>query len=162
MNTFTGLVIGIASATTTASAVYLGKLGDRIGHRRIVTICAALAALLYGLQSLVTSGWQLLALQALVGIALGGVMPTVGALLAGYTRPGIEGTVYGLDNTIVSGARAVAPLAGSAVALWLGLRAPFAVTAAVFVLVSLLAAWRLPELTPAPTEEELVSLEKKT
>lgn len=162
VNTFTGLVIGIASATTTASAVYLGKLGDRIGHRRIVTICAALAALLYGLQSLAVSGWQLLVLQALVGVALGGVMPTVGALLAGYTRPGIEGTVYGLDNTIVSGARAVAPLAGSAVALWLGLRATFAATAAVFVLVSMLAAWRLPELPP-PTvsEEELVSLEEK-
>lgn len=162
VNAFTGLVIGIASATTTASAVYLGRLGDRIGHRRIVTICAALTAGLYALQSGVTAGWQLLVLQALVGIALGGVTPTVGALLAGYTRPGIEGTVYGLDNTIISGARAVAPLAGSAVALWLGLRAAFAATAVVFVLVSLLAAWRLPEPAPAPVDDELVSLEEKT
>jgi DHA1 family multidrug resistance protein-like MFS transporter len=164
VNTFTGLVIGIASATTTASAVYLGRLGDRIGHRRIVTICAALAAGLYALQSLVTAGWQLLVLQALVGIALGGVIPTVGALLAGYTRPGIEGTVYGLDNTIISGARAVAPLAGSAVALGLGLRATFIATAVVFVGVALLAAWKLPEVPPtvATAGEEEPVLESKS
>jgi len=145
VNTFTGLVIGVASATTTASAVYLGRLGDRIGHRRIVGICASSAALLFFLQSLAAAGWQLLLLQGLVGVALGGVVPTVSALLAGYTRPGIEGTVYGLDNTIISGARAVAPLLGSAVALFLGLRATFTATALVFLLAALLATWRLPE-----------------
>jgi DHA1 family multidrug resistance protein-like MFS transporter len=154
VNTFTGLVIGVASATTTASAVYLGRLGDRIGHRRIVAICASLAALLFVLQSLVTAGWQLLVLQALVGVALGGVIPTVSALLAGYTRPGIEGTVYGLDNTIISGARAVAPLAGAGVALWLGLRVTFVATGAVFLLAALLAVWRLPEPPAVSLKDE--------
>jgi len=153
VNTFTGLVIGVASATTTASAVYLGRLGDRLGHRRIASICALLAALLYALQSLVTAGWQLLALQALVGVALGGVIPTVSALLVGYSRPGVEGTVYGLDNTIISGARAVAPLAGSGVALWLGLRATFVATALVFLLAALFAVWQLEEAKAAPAEE---------
>ncbi len=152
VNTFTGLVIGVASATTMASAIYLGRLGDRLGHRRIVAVSALLAALLFMVQSLVTAGWQLLVLQALVGVALGGVIPTVSALLAGYTRPGIEGTVYGLDNTIVSGARAVAPLAGSGVALWLGLRATFAATAVVFLLAALLAAWQLPEPQSVPAK----------
>ena len=33
LNTFTGLVLGVASAATTISAVFLGKLGDRIGYR---------------------------------------------------------------------------------------------------------------------------------
>lgn len=154
VNTFTGLIIAVASATTTASAIYLGKLGDRLGHRRIVTISALLAALLFALQSFVTAGWQLLLLQALVGAALGGVIPTVSALLAGYTRPGIEGTVYGLDNSIISGARAVAPLVGSGVALWLGLRATFAATAIVFLLIALLAASRLPEPQIAKEREE--------
>jgi DHA1 family multidrug resistance protein-like MFS transporter len=153
VNTFTGLVIGVASATTTVSAIYFGRLGDRLGHRRIVAASALLAALLFALQSFVTAGWQLLLLQALVGVALGGVIPTVSALLAGYTRPGIEGTVYGLDNTIVSGARAVAPLAGSGVALWLGLRATFAATAVVFFLAALLAAWRLPEPKTAEVQD---------
>lgn len=153
VNTFTGLVIGVASATTTVSSIYLGRLGDRLGHRPVVTACALLAAGLYALQGQVTAAWQLLALQALVGVALGGVIPTVSALLAGYTRPGIEGTVYGLDNTIVSGARAVAPLAGAGVALLLGLRAAFTAAAVAFLLAALLAAWSLPK-PPPPVESQ--------
>jgi DHA1 family multidrug resistance protein-like MFS transporter len=33
LNTFTGLVVAVSSATLTVAAIYLGRLGDRIGHR---------------------------------------------------------------------------------------------------------------------------------
>lgn len=145
VNTFTGLVIGSASAATTISAVYLGRLGDRLGHRRIFVTCSMLGALLYLPQSLVTAGWQLLILQALVGVALGGIIPAISALLARYTRAGEEGSVYGLDNSINAGARSIAPLLGSAVALWFGLRATFIATAVLFLAMGLMAAWYLPE-----------------
>ncbi|MCK5429166.1 MAG: MFS transporter [Anaerolineales bacterium] len=146
LNTFIGLVIGAASATTTLTAVYLGRLGDRIGHRRILIVSALAAAALYLPQSLVTAGWQLLVLQALVGIALGGIVPAISALLARYTRAGEEGAVYGLDNSINAGSRAVAPLLGAAVGYWFGLRATFVATAVLFLAAGLLAAWRLPRL----------------
>ncbi|RME41842.1 MAG: MFS transporter [Caldilineae bacterium] len=122
ISTYTGLVVGVASATGTASAIYLGRLGDRIGHRRILITCAAATALLYVPQSLATAGWQLLVLQALTGMAAGGIVPALGALLARYTRPGEEGAVYGLDNSIVA--------------------------AATLLLTTLLAAWRLPDTRP--------------
>jgi DHA1 family multidrug resistance protein-like MFS transporter len=144
VNTFTGLVVASAAATTTLSAVYLGRLGDRIGHRRILMLTMLLAALLYLPQSLVTQAWQLLALQALVGVAMGGIVPAISALLARYTREGEEGAVYGLDNSINSGARAVAPLLGAAVAVWFGLRATFAATALILLGAGLLAARGLP------------------
>ena len=146
LNTFIGLVIGAASATTTLTAVYLGRLGDRIGYRRILIVSALAAAALYLPQSLVTAGWQLLVLQALVGVALGGIVPAISALLARYTRAGEEGAVYGLDNSINAGSRAVAPLLGAAVGYWFGLRATFVATAVLFLAAGLLAAWRLPRL----------------
>jgi DHA1 family multidrug resistance protein-like MFS transporter len=144
VNTFTGLVVASAAATTTLSAVYLGRLGDRIGHRRILILTTLLAALLYLPQSLVTQGWQLLALQALVGVAMGGIVPAISALLARYTQEGEEGAVYGLDNSINSGARAAAPLLGASVAVWFGLRATFAATALILLGAGLLAARGLP------------------
>ncbi len=144
VNTFTGLVVASAAATTTLSAVYLGRLGDRVGHRRILMITTLLAALLYLPQSLVTRGWQLLVFQALVGVAMGGIIPAISALLARYTQAGEEGAVYGLDNSINSGARAVAPLLGAAVAVWFGLRATFAATALILLGAGLLAARGLP------------------
>lgn len=145
VNTVTGLVIGAAAATTTLSAVYLGRLGDRLGHRRIFIVCAFFAALLYLPQSLVTSAWQLLGLQALVGVALGGIIPAISALLAGFTQVGKEGSVYGLDSSIDAGARSIAPLLGAGVGIWFGLRATFTATALLFLLMALIAVWRLPQ-----------------
>ena len=107
VNSFTGLVVGIAAAATTAFAVFLGRLGDRIGHRRILIACSFCCFSFFGLQSLVADGWQLLLLQALTGAALGGIVPGISALLAHYTRLGDEGAAYGLDNSIVSAARMV-------------------------------------------------------
>ncbi len=144
VNTFTGLVIGAASATTTLSAVYLGKLGDRFGNRRILILSALAAALLYIPQSLVKTGWQLLILQAMVGVALGGIIPAISALLARYTRAGEEGAVYGLDNSINAGGRAIAPLLGAGIAVWFSLRATFIATGLLFLAAGLLAAWKLP------------------
>lgn len=145
VNTFTGLVIGSAAAASTATAIYLGRLGDQIGHRRVLKASALAAALFYLPQSFVTTAWQLLILQALTGAAAGGIMPALSALLARYTKPGEEGSVYGLDNSIGAGARALAPLAGAAVAHWFDLRSTFAATAVLFFSIVLLASWRLPE-----------------
>jgi DHA1 family multidrug resistance protein-like MFS transporter len=159
-NTTIGLIVGIAAATGTASAIYLGRLGDRLGHRWILILCALAAALLYLPQSLVTQVWQLLVLQALTGVAVGGMTPAIAALLARHTEPGAEGVVYGLDNAIVSASRTVAPLLGAAVVELVRVGAPplgwplsfddayrsiFVVTSGFFLLAALLALVRLPQ-----------------
>ena len=81
---------------------------------------------------------------------MGGVIPTVSALLTRYSRPGEEGAVFGLDNSVRSGARAIAPLVGAAVALWFGMRATYVATGLILVMGALLAAWLLPK--PGATE----------
>lgn len=145
LNTITGLVISVAAAMSTATAVYLGRLGDRIGHRRILLASALAAGLLYLPQSLVTQAWQLLILQGLTGAATGGIIPAIGALLAQYTHPGEEGRVYGLHNSLRAGSRAVAPLVGASIAFWFGFRGTFAATGLLFLAVTLLAVFWLPE-----------------
>jgi len=146
INTFTGLIVGAASATTTLSAGYLGQLGDRLGYRKVLIVSLAAAAVLFGVQSQVTEVWHLLVLQALVGIAMGGVLPSISALLAQFTRHGQEGAVYGLDNSINSAGRAVAPLIGAAVSMGFGLRATFLATGVVFMVTCLLASILLPTI----------------
>jgi DHA1 family multidrug resistance protein-like MFS transporter len=154
LNTITGLAVGIAAGTTTISAIYLGRLGDRIGHRRIVILSFFTAALLYLAQSQVNSALQLLVLQGLVGVALGGIIPSISALLAKFTRPGEEGAVYGLDNSIDSGARSIAPLIGGGVAQFYGLRSNFAASGILFFLAGLLALWRLPQINVRQDKQE--------
>lgn len=150
VGTFTGLVVGVASATGTATAIYLGRLGDRVGHRKVLIGSAAVAALSYFPQAFVGEPWQLLALQALSGAAWGGMTPTVSALLARYTAQGSEGALYGLDNSIVAGARAAAPLIGAGVVAWFGLRGIFIASAVVYLATMALSITRLPvDISPS-------------
>jgi DHA1 family multidrug resistance protein-like MFS transporter len=91
-----------------------------------------------------TSAWYFLFLQVAAGIAHGGVITGVSALLARYTVCGEEGAVYGLDNSINAGARALAPMIGVSVAIWLGLRAVFSAAALLYLVAALLALRGLP------------------
>ncbi|HMQ31221.1 MAG TPA: MFS transporter [Chloroflexaceae bacterium] len=150
LGTFTGLVVGLASAAGTATAIYFGRLGDRVGHKQVLIACAAAAALLYLPQALVVAPWQLLALQVLSGAAWGGVTPALGALLARYGGGGREGAIYGLDNSLVAGARALAPVVGALVVTAFGLRGLFVATAVIYAVVAAGAAARLPGSGHAP------------
>lgn len=155
VNSFTGLVIGAAAAAAAVFSVFFGRLGDRTGHRLIVIACALSGFVSFGLQGWVGSSWQFLALQIVAGIAHGGIVTGVSALLARYTQCGEEGAVYGLDNSINSGARALAPMIGVSVAVWLDLRAVFETISLLYLLAAVLALWRLPRIAAcrAPSAE---------
>jgi DHA1 family multidrug resistance protein-like MFS transporter len=146
----------MASASAAVFSVFFGRLGDRTGHRRIVILGSFLGFLSFLLQGVVTSGWQFLALQVLAGIAHGGVVTGVSALLARYTACGEEGAVYGLDNSINSGARAVAPMVGVAIAMWLGLRAVFGAAALFYLAAALLALRALPRTVACEPPDETI------
>lgn len=133
-----------------ATGISLGRLGDRVGHRRVLIACALVSALLYVPQAFVVAPWQLLALQAISGAAVGGITPALSALLARFTQAGSEGAVYGLDSSIVAAARAAAPLVGALVVAAFGLREIFVASAVAYGLIALVAALRLPEAQPAP------------
>ncbi len=155
VGTVTGLVSGVGSAMSTFSAVVLGRIGDKVGHKRVLVASALLAAVGYFPQALATSPWQLVVLNAIAGAAVGGILPALGALLAQYSPPGQEGAVYGLDASVGSAGRTVAPLTGSAIAMWFGIRETFIFAGVVFVLAALLAL-RLP-----PPPEETIPEEKE-
>jgi DHA1 family multidrug resistance protein-like MFS transporter len=144
VNSFTGLVIGSSSAAAAVFSIFFGRLGDRTSHRPIVIACAMAGFLTFLVQVWVSSGWQFLLLHIAAGMAHGGIVTGVTALLARYTPCGEEGAVYGLDNSINSGARALAPMIGVSIAMWLGLRAVFGAIAMLYLIAALLALWGLP------------------
>lgn len=153
VNTIAGLTIAVTAGSGMFTAVYLGRLGDKIGHRRVLIGSALLAGLLYLPQSRVTSAWQLLLLQALTGAVVGGIVPSISALLARYTRSDQAGSVYGLENSISAASRAVAPFMGSVVVMLFGLRSAFVAAGAVYLLVALFTAVRLPQTMPLSAEQ---------
>ncbi|MBN1203106.1 MAG: MFS transporter [Anaerolineae bacterium] len=148
--TVTGLIVGVASFAGAVSAIYLGRLADRIGPRIVLIWASAVAGVGYAAQGLAGSVWIIVLLQALAGIAVGGIMPTLSALLARYTPPGKEGAVYGLDNSIFSTGRTIAPLVGSTLAVWFGLRSIFVIAGLIYLAGGLMAVYLLPKSNEVP------------
>jgi DHA1 family multidrug resistance protein-like MFS transporter len=135
----TGLITGAAALSGAVAAVWLGRLGDRIGHTKILWMSASLAVLLTLPPFFVTEAWQLIILQSLSGFAVGGLIPSVGALMNLWAPPGNQGATYGLDNSIQASARVVAPLLSATIAANLSYRAVFGAVAMVYACVALVA-----------------------
>lgn len=140
--TTTGLITGVAALGGAVGGRQLGQLGDRVGYRSVLIACALLSIVSYAPQALVGRPIWLLPLQAGAGLAMGGILASVRALLAALGPKGREGIIYGVENTVSSIGSVIGPITGSALAAGLGLRAPFLASAAVFA-VGLLAAIRL-------------------
>ena len=143
VNTLAGVTGGLTYGASSVAAIFLGRLGDRVGHRRILAISALAAGLVYLPQGWVSHTWHLVALQAVAGAASGGLLPSVSALLARYATPGEEGSVYGLDNSVGSAARTVAPLIGAGLVQVSGIPAAFLAAGLVYLLAAVLSGRRL-------------------
>lgn len=128
----TGIVIGIAAFTGALSAVWLGRLGDRIGHTRVLIGAALTTVLFYVPQAFVTSAWQLAVLQGLSGFAAGGLVPSIAALMNLWTPAGNQGATYGLENSVNAAARIFSPMLGAGIALWFGFRGVFGMSALIY------------------------------
>jgi len=135
----TGIVMGGAAFTAAISSVYLGNLGDRVGHGRVLIASAAASVVLFLPQPFVTTTWQLVVLQALSGFAVGGMIPSVAALMNLWAPSGNQGATYGLDTSVNAAARSISPMLAAGVAYWIGLRGVFGMTALVYAAVMLTA-----------------------
>lgn len=142
--TITGLISSTGAVAGAVGGRQLGKLGDRVGYRLILVACAAASILCYLPQSLVNDPVWLIMLQAGAGLAMGGTLASISACLATLAPEGREGVVYGVDASVVSVAKAIAPMGGSVLAAWLGLRAPFLAAAGLFALAGVAAFWLIP------------------
>lgn len=145
INSYTGIVISVASISTALFSVAIGRLGDRSSHQKMVILCLFSAGVTFLFQSLVQSGWQLVVLQLFYGIALGGIITSISAMLATFTEKGDEGTVYGLDSSVNAGARMVGPLLCYAITSLLGMRMVFACAGMLYLLAAVLAVVFLPK-----------------
>ena len=144
-SSYAGLVLTVSAIAITAGSFVFGWLGDKWGYRNVLILTACMAMIFYIPQALVSNVYQLLILQALAGIAAGGVLSAPAAMLAKYTDLGDEGSVYGLDASVSSFANGMAPMTASVIAAMFGLRAVFAAVAIYYLLILLIGARLLPK-----------------
>ena len=139
-----GIVLGVLGAASAASAVVLGRLSDRLGHRKILFISVVTAGILYLPMALVRSPWQLAVLLGLFGLAAGGMIPTANALIANLTPSHRRATMYGISSSSAALGGFAGPLIGATIAAALGFRVSFIVVGVMLLVLSAAVMRRIP------------------
>jgi MFS transporter, DHA1 family, multidrug resistance protein len=120
-----GLVMSAAALGSILSATHLGKLADRVGHWNVIIACLAVSALLLVPQAFVVSDWQLIALRFLMGLALGGLLPSITSVIRHHVPETMVGTALGYSVSSQYIGQVVGPLVGGFIGGHIGMRAVF-------------------------------------
>ncbi|ACZ40525.1 MFS transporter [Sphaerobacter thermophilus] len=145
-----GITMGVMGLTSALASVLLGRAGDRFGTRPILLVSIVLSGLLYLPQAGVQSVGQLILLQAVFGLAVGGALPTANAIVAHLTPPERRGAIYGFTAAATSLGGFVGPLGGASLAAAISIRATFLVMGALLLVIGLWAWRAIPERIGVP------------
>jgi len=129
----------VSAVTSSAAALAIGYVGDRIGQKRVLMACMLGVAAVSIPQAYVATAAQLAVLRAVHGAFVGGIMPTANALLAKSTPRERRGSMLGLSAGAQSGGRALGPTLGAAAAAAWGMGSTFLIVGGVFLLLAVLA-----------------------
>ena len=130
-----GIILGAAGFVSAFSALLIGRVSDRLGHRKVLAVCALGAGLSYIPQAFAQDTNQVLLLRAALGLFAGGMLPSVNALIALRAPKGTQGAAFGLNSMAASLGNAVGPLSGAALASLVDIRAVFIAAGASLLLV---------------------------
>ncbi len=122
LNTTTGIVFGVNAVASSLAAVFIGRMSDRIGYRRVLLIASLGTALSYVGQAVSPTVGLLIAASFATGLCTGGLLPVANAILARNAPESEQGTIYGISNSFNAAGRALGPMLGATVAASWGLR----------------------------------------
>lgn len=133
----TGLLFAVSGGTAAVAAGGIGYLSDRVGYKPILLIHITLTAVTMLLHSLASGIAQLLLLRILYGLAAGGILPTMNALVGRLVPPSSYGKAFGLTASMTCLGMAAGPFCGGLMASWWGYRWPFVAVAAMMIAIAL-------------------------
>jgi DHA1 family multidrug resistance protein-like MFS transporter len=131
----TGLLFAVTGAAASLSAVAVGHLSDRWGHKRVLIVSLFMTGLMWAAHGLARNIQQLLLIRICFGLAAGGNLPSMNALVGRLTPRETYGKAYGLMASMTSLGMTLGPLAGGIMASHMGFRWPFVIVSLLLSLV---------------------------
>ncbi|MGC9317512.1 MAG: MFS transporter [Armatimonadota bacterium] len=143
--TVTGQLMGLGGLAAGVSCLIVGRISDRLGHRRVLIASTGLSALFSAPHAIVQTLGQLFGLRIGWGLVAGGGRPAINAMISASVSSDMYGRAFGVTTSAMCLGFAVGPLAGGLMASWSGMRWPFVFMGAMqLVSAVLLAAYVRP------------------
>lgn len=122
------LVVSMSGFANLIGAPTLGRLSDRIGQRKVLTLSLCAAACMYIPQALAGSIGVLLVGRFFLGLFIGGMLPSLNALVKLKAPEELQATAFGFNSSFTFLGSFIGPLIGSSVAAAYGINNVFYVT----------------------------------
>lgn len=135
---FSGLAFSAAGLGNLLMSRRIGRLGDRYGYVKLLTLMLVLAALVYFPGGFVTALWQLIILRFLMGIFIGGVIPLRIAYIRQAAPIEMQGEVLGYNTSLRFFGNMIGPLLGATISASFGFSAVFLSTSGLLLISALL------------------------
>lgn len=120
-----GFVSSVTGISNMIASPLLGKFSDKVGAQRILIYALAGAALTLIPQAFVTTVWQLITVRFLMGIFMGGLLPSVNALIRSYTPDGMESRSFGFNSSTLALGNLIGAAAGGLFSGYIGIEGLF-------------------------------------
>ncbi len=133
-----GITFSASGLANILAAPRLGKLSDKVGAHKVILIALLVAGIIFIPQAFVKNPWELMFLRFVLGLAAGGLSPSVNILVKKITPDSITGRIFGFS--MAAGYLGVfgGSVLGGQVAAYLGIRYVFFITSALLLIN---AAW---------------------
>ena len=125
-----GLIVSSMGFSSMMSAGVMGKLGDKVGNHRLLVAAQFYSVVIYLLCANASSPLQLGLYRFLFGLGTGALIPGINALLSKMTPKSGISRIFAFNQVFFYLGGVIGPMAGSAVAGYLGYHAVFYATAA--------------------------------
>jgi MFS transporter, DHA1 family, multidrug resistance protein len=134
LETISGLVFASSGMGTVLAAPYLGRLGDKIGNKKVLLGSLIAMAVLYLPQAFANNPWVVIALRFTCGLFVGGLVPSVNSLLRKLSPVEIQGKIFGYNQMACAMGMVFGPLYGGIIASTFSIPAIFISTCIIFAL----------------------------
>ncbi len=132
-----GLVSAVAGLSNMIASPLLGKLSDRIGSSRILRLSLIGAACTLIPQAFVTEVWQLIAVRFLLGLFMGGLLPSVNALIRKFIPDGMESRAYSFNSSTMALGNTIGSVTGGLLSGFIGIEGLF-IMSGIFLIINVI------------------------
>lgn len=154
--TVAGVLFSVTGFASMAGAAMWGRVSDRLGEGRVLAMVLWGACVTYAAQAAVRGPVALFLLRAALGLAVGGLMPPLYAIVARRAPAERLGGIMGLTSSAIMIGNLLGPIAGGMFAAAAGIRPVFVASAVVLAVAALATRGLAPAITapvPAPDAE---------
>jgi MFS transporter, DHA1 family, multidrug resistance protein len=149
-----GLVVSSAGISTMLFSTWLGKWSDKIGAKYVLLFSLLGTAVFFIPQAFVQSVWWLMFFRFLLGICIGGLLPSVNNLIRKYSPRGMESSTFAYSTSALNLGNLLGPIIGGSLSGAIGLHGLFFLSAALFIVNTV---WVKIKLHPSETPRALLS-----